>query len=89
MPLPVLLRRFREHKIGITGDIEEMYHQVKVREEDQHVQRFLWRDDPNQEPDIYIMMVMTFGSKCLPRSAQYVKNKNAEEFRDKFHDMMT
>ncbi|XP_037034300.1 uncharacterized protein LOC119073091 [Bradysia coprophila] len=84
VPLPELLRRFRERKIGIIGDIEEMYHQIKVPESDQHVQRFLWRDDPSQEPDVYVMMVMTFGSKCSPSTAQYVKNKNAKEFEEKF-----
>lgn len=61
-----------------------MYHQVKVKECDQHVQRFLWREDSSKEPDIYVMMVMTFGSKCSPSTAQYVKNKNASEFQDEF-----
>lgn len=84
VPLPELLRRFRERAVAVTGDIEEMYHQVKVQESDQHVQRFLWREDPSKEPDVYVMLVMTFGSKCSPSVAQYVKNKNASEFQDEF-----
>lgn len=37
VPLPDLLRRFRERKVAITGDIAEMYHQIEVQESDQHV----------------------------------------------------
>lgn len=84
VPLPELLRRFRERKVAVTGDIFEMFHQIGIQEKDQHVQRFLWREDPSKEPDIYVMMVMTFGSKWSPSSAQYVKNRNANDFKQKY-----
>ncbi|XP_055622986.1 uncharacterized protein LOC129766479 [Toxorhynchites rutilus septentrionalis] len=78
--LPAVLSRFRQRRIAITGDIREMYHQIRIREEDCQSQRFLWRTDSSQPPDVYIMDVATFGSTCSPSSAQYVKNANAKDW---------
>ncbi|XP_062709889.1 uncharacterized protein LOC134288601 [Aedes albopictus] len=80
--LPSVLFRFRERKFCITADIKEMYHQVKIRPADRVSQRFLYRSDPSQELETYIMDVATFGSTCSPCSAQHVKNVNAIEWKE-------
>ena len=49
--LSVLLK-FRENRIGIVGDIKKMYNSVYIKELDQHVHRFLWKNmDTNKTPD--------------------------------------
>lgn len=59
-----------------------MFLQVKIKESDQNAQRFLWRGgDTAKQIDTYVMMSMTFGARCSPCSAQFVKNKNALEYR--------
>ncbi|XP_055601508.1 uncharacterized protein LOC129750567 [Uranotaenia lowii] len=82
--LPRVLFRFRQFAIAVTGDIAEMYHQILIRPQDQQSQRFLWRSDPNKNLEVFIMQVATFGSTCSPASAQYVKNRNAMEFAEKY-----
>ncbi|XP_055590680.1 uncharacterized protein LOC129742764 [Uranotaenia lowii] len=80
--LPAVLFRFRQHTIGVSADIKEMYHQVRIRKADRDAQRFLWRRNPTDEPEVFIMDVATFGSASSPATAQYVKNTNALQFRD-------
>lgn len=84
-PLPGIIWKFRQRQIAIIGDIKEMFPQVKIRLQDQSSQRFLWRSmETNREPDTYQMTSMIFGASCSPASAQYVKNRNAEEFREEY-----
>ncbi|XP_053690937.1 uncharacterized protein LOC128739468 [Sabethes cyaneus] len=80
-PLFAVLLRFRLHSVAVTGDIREMYHQVLIREDDQRYQCFFWTDE-NGNLAVYTMKVMTFGACCSPSSAQYVKNINAERFKN-------
>ncbi|XP_053692317.1 uncharacterized protein LOC128740775 [Sabethes cyaneus] len=79
-PLPMVLCQFRQHPVTVTGDIMEMFHQLKIRFPDCQSQRFVFRHRTTDLPQIYIMDVATFGSSCSPASAQYVKNINADEF---------
>ncbi|XP_036319000.1 uncharacterized protein LOC118733623 [Rhagoletis pomonella] len=83
-PLATILTKFRQKQVGVCADIVEMFHQVKIRAEDQAAQRFLWRTHPEHPIEVYTMSAMTFGVICSPSSAQFVKNKNAEEFRVRF-----
>ncbi|XP_055623419.1 uncharacterized protein LOC129766842 [Toxorhynchites rutilus septentrionalis] len=82
--LPAVLSRFRQYRVGVSADIREMFHQIFIREQDRHSQRFLWRNNSTEPLSIFLMDVATFGSTSSPASAQFVKNKNAEEFADRF-----
>ncbi|XP_065089698.1 uncharacterized protein LOC135710920 [Ochlerotatus camptorhynchus] len=67
------------------GDVREMFHQVLMNEADQQCHRFLWSSGKDQNnPDVYVLMVMSFGATCSPSLAQFVKNENAERFRRQF-----
>ncbi len=84
-PLAAVLWNFRVHQIALTGDIADMFHRVRIRKEDTCSQRILWRDgDPNKAADHYEMEVMIFGATSSPSSAIYIKNKNAEDWKDKY-----
>lgn len=84
-PLINVIFNFRVGKVGISGDISEMFHRVAVDQEDCQSQRFLWRSCNNEkEPDVFVLQVMSFGASCSPSLAQYVKNNNAKEFEQEF-----
>ncbi|XP_055628950.1 uncharacterized protein LOC129770264 [Toxorhynchites rutilus septentrionalis] len=83
--LPAVLYKFRQYPVAIGGDVREMFHQLRMNEMDQHCHRFYFSMDENQkEPDVYILLVMSFGATCSPSLAQFVKNENAERFRRRF-----
>lgn len=80
-PLVTVLYKFREFRFAVCGDIREMFHQVGIRSEDQHSQRFLWRNKGEDKPSAYVMQVMTFGACCSPASAQFIKKPKCGTFQ--------
>ncbi|KRZ65197.1 hypothetical protein T08_2408, partial [Trichinella sp. T8] len=48
MDLLRALLRFRRFRVGLQADIENMYLQVQIREEDRDACRFLWRDETQE-----------------------------------------
>lgn len=74
-----ILFKFRERPIAVGGDIEKMFHQIRIVKEDQEAQRCLWRDETGKIRT-YVMTVMIFGASCSPSTAQYVKNLNASRY---------
>ena len=62
-----ILLRFRKNYVGIIGDIEKMFLQIRLKEEDRDSHRYLWRDlDPKATPKIYRMTRVTFGVVSSP-----------------------
>ncbi|XP_065092732.1 uncharacterized protein LOC135713535 [Ochlerotatus camptorhynchus] len=82
--LPRVLFRFRQYGVAVSSNVQEMFHQLRIREEDKISQLFLWRTNPSDNPTVYVMDVATFGSTCSPASAQFVKNRNAEEHSEAY-----
>lgn len=79
--LPGVVMRFRQHLVGVTADIKEMFMQVKLRADDRDALRYLWRGDrrDNQPPEEYRMTSLIFGASSSPSTAIYVKNLNAKQ----------
>ncbi|KAF0314254.1 Methionine-R-sulfoxide reductase B1-A [Amphibalanus amphitrite] len=73
-----ILLGFRRHPIALTGDVEEMFLQVKLATADKKYHRVLWRDgEAERAPDIYEAQRWIFGNAAAPFAAQYVMKENA------------
>ena len=78
--LPGVLLRFRERAVAVSGDIRQMYHQIRMAEVDQPATSFLWRDlDTSRSPDVYQMCVAIFGARSSPAIANYVLGRCLEQ----------
>ena len=80
-----VLLRFRRNLIPIGADIEKMFHQVKVPEEDQAALRFLYRTPGSSSPPLtYQMTVHIFGAVSSPTTCIYALNRTADDNRKQF-----
>ena len=68
-----VLTRFREEHIAYMADIEAMFHQVRVPENQRSLLKFLWWEhgDPRMEVEKFEMNVHLFGGKSSPRCRNY------------------
>ncbi|XP_065355454.1 uncharacterized protein LOC135949918 [Calliphora vicina] len=81
-----ILIEFRVGQIAICGDIAEMFHRINVKDEDMHAQRFLWFENGDiiPRPCVYVMKALTFGISCAPCIADFVRNRNASDFKNMY-----
>ena len=81
-----ILLRFREHPVAILADIESMFMQIAVKQEDQSALRFLW--SKNDFIMQYQFTRLIFGATCSPSMAIFVliqcAKDNAENFPKAF-----
>ena len=92
LPGPNLLKdisshilRFRHRAIQISADIEKMFHQVRVKQEDQPSLRYLWRPPGSSEPpSSYQMTVQIFGATSSPFVCTSSLHYAADCFQNEF-----
>ena len=82
-----VLIRSREERIALVGDIEAMFHQVKVDSAHADALRFLWwkYGKLNEEPVIYQILVHLFGAPSSPSCANFCLRHTANEFGHLYH----
>ena len=80
-----ILLRFRKNQVGVMGDVEKMFLQIGLKEEDRDSHRFLWRDlDPDATPKIYRMTRVTFGVISSPFLAICTTQEHARRCKETF-----
>jgi len=79
-----VLLKFREGPVAVMGDIEAMFHQVRVSPQHRDALRFLWWKDGDmlKQPQVYRMTVHLFGGVWSPSCANYALHRTAEDNAD-------
>ena len=76
--------RFRQYPNAVSADIEGKFLQVGVIPKDQPSLRFLWREDPSTEVDVFQYVRHIFGSKdsstCANCALKRTATDNVEDF---------
>ena len=80
-----VLLSFRRYPIAIVGNISKMYLQVKIKEEDRTMFRFLWRYlNEKKSPVIHEFTRIMFRMNAAPFEVQYVVRHNAEKHQPEY-----
>ena len=76
-----VLTKFREERIALVADVQEMFHQVAVDTSDYGYLQFLWwpRGVLNDSPKKYYMKVHPFGARPSPSCASFCLKQAAED----------
>ncbi|KAK5866387.1 hypothetical protein PBY51_020583 [Eleginops maclovinus] len=81
-----VLMRFRQETVAVMADVEAMFYQVRVSNEDTDLLRFLWWPDGNYEQELveHKMLVHIFGATSSPSVATFALQKCATDFEEEF-----
>ncbi|XP_011860459.1 PREDICTED: uncharacterized protein LOC105557752 [Vollenhovia emeryi] len=79
-----IVLRFRICRIVLTTDLQKMYRQVLVHDDDRCYQRILWRWSPDERIREYTLNTVTYGEACAPflaiRSVQQLAREGKEQY---------
>ncbi|XP_013412394.1 uncharacterized protein LOC106175106 [Lingula anatina] len=81
-----VLIRFREHPVAVACDIEKMFHQFLVQDNDRNYLRFLWwkNGDITKEPTVFRMKVHLFGATSSPGCANFGLKYLAKSYENEY-----
>lgn len=82
--LMTLILRWRVYKYVFSGDIEKMYRQILVHNDDVDFQRILFRPTPTSPIKDYALKTVTFGVNCAPYLAIRTLNQLAQDSQNTY-----
>lgn len=77
-----ILVRARHYKYILTGDLEKMYRQVLVHEDDRNLQLILWREEESQPIKTLQLNTLTYGTA----SASYLSTRCLQQVGEEQED---
>lgn len=79
-----LLLQWRMFAVVFTADVEKMYRQILVHDDDRDLQRILWREDPSRPIKEYVLNTVTYGTSSAPYLAIKSLSQLAEDHKEEF-----
>ena len=81
-----VLLRFRQEPITVTGDIEAMFHQLKIPEKQRSYLRLLWWKYSDLDKDVidHEMTAHVFGGVSSPSCSNYALKKTTSDNLKKY-----
>ncbi|XP_076301671.1 uncharacterized protein LOC143219688 [Lasioglossum baleicum] len=61
-----VILRWRRFQFAFAADVEKMYRQIRVHEDDQTFQRIVWRSEPSHPVQEFALTTVTYGLACAP-----------------------
>lgn len=79
-----VIMRWRMKRVSFVADIQKMYREILVTEDDANFQRILWRKDKDESLHEYRILRVTFGTASAPylavRTLMQVANDESKDF---------
>lgn len=82
--LPTIINRWRRFKIGFRADLEKMFRQILVAQEQRKFQQILWRNFGSEEIIIYELSTVTYGTTPAPFLTIRVLQQLAFDEKEKY-----
>ncbi|KAK2575370.1 hypothetical protein KPH14_008479 [Odynerus spinipes] len=79
-----IILKWRIHRYVFSADIEKMYRQIRVHDDDAEYQRIVWRDEPSASPRDFKLTTVTYGTAAAPYLALRTLQQLASDEESKF-----
>lgn len=74
-----VILRWRFHRVGFVADVEKMFRQIKVRQEDTDMQRIIWKRPTDLTETVFRLTTVTYGTRCASFLAMRTLRQLAED----------
>ncbi|KAL0838691.1 hypothetical protein ABMA28_016761 [Loxostege sticticalis] len=84
--LQSLIIKWRQYQFAFTADIEKMFRQIWLDDQDQQLQRIIWRNHESQKLKVYQLATVTYGTKAAPFLAMMTLKQLASDEKANYQD---